>query len=123
MRKDNIHKDVFMASFRLHLSDIDEDTKQRLEKLIAHKNKTTTIALVLVPLLWIATVYFEMKDIKTVGVIPVVLLLALYARYRDLYKQCLEVMKNMKSKANQRVHSIATPPGDSVNAQAAQSDA
>jgi hypothetical protein len=101
MEKDNILKDVFMASFGLHSSGVDEGTKQRLEQLIAHKDKTTSIALVLVPLLWFATVYFEMKDINTAGVIPVVLLLALYARYRDLYKQCLEVMKNMKNAANQ----------------------
>ena len=91
-----MHADIFMASFGLHSSDVDEGTKQRLDQLIAHKNKTTSMAFVLLPALWYLTIYFEKNDINTAGVIPVVLLLALYIRYRDLYKQCLDVMKNMK---------------------------
>ena len=100
MKKENIHKDVFMASFGLHSSDVDEDTKKRLDAIISHRNRTRSIGLVLVPLLWFAVIYFEQQDMELAGVFPVILLLALYARYHDLHKQCLEVMKNMKPKAN-----------------------
>ncbi len=100
MKKDNTSKDIFLASFRLHSADIDEDTKSRLSKLISHRQKTISIALVVIPVFWFANIYFRSKGIDLRFIIPAVLFLALYARYHDLYKQGLEIIKNLEKKAN-----------------------
>lgn len=92
---------MFLASFRLGSANIDEDTRSRFSKLISHKNKTISIAFVLIPILWIVSIYFKVEVVEIRGVIPTVLLLALYARYYDLHKQGLEIIKHLEKKPNQ----------------------
>ena len=105
MKKDNTDTDVFLASFRLHSADVDEVTKARCFKVISHRQKTIFIALLVVPFLWVTNIYFRGRGIDLQFIIPAVLLSALYARYHDLYKHCLEIIKNLEHKANKSSHS------------------
>ena len=99
MKKDNTLKDVFSASLNLSMSHMDKESFERFNKIIEHYQRTITILIISGIVLVAVCFFLKSMDVDLFPYIPGVLLLFLFARYKDLHKLSLEGIKNLNKKS------------------------
>ena len=107
MKRHDTEKEIFSASLNLQMSHVDKESYERCNTIISHSSKTVSMLVgagVICVVLWFIIGVNDGQPVDTLyPLIPVVLFLIVYARYKHLHKQSLEIIKKLNKSSEPAV--------------------